>query len=243
MATWWMGAGLVLLLAAAALVVVAARASRSGGGDAAIVRTTLVIAAATAVIAAVGGVVAVLTALVQPQVEIAVPVREFWPTLPADTEIEGTTATRVAGGFTVATIQAEGLSLGARVCWAVAQGLAWLVPGAVAALVAVACSRLRAGRPFAPVLARMALVVAVVVALGGTASQVLGDIAGSIASHELLQWTGMVSSAEDAADRLPTPTLAVTFPFWPIGAGFGLAALATLLRRGQALQRDAEGLV
>lgn len=243
MAPWWMVALLVLLGGTVALIVLATRARRSGKSDAAVLGTTSAVSVVVVVIAALGALVITVSALVDPQVAIAIPVEEHWPALPPGTRIEGPTAERVSGGFTSATVTVSGLSIGARISWALGQALAWIVPGAVAALVVLVCKRVRDGRPFAPVLARATMIVAVVVAVGGTASQVLGDVAGSMASHELLEWSGMVSSAEDAAEQLLEPALLVTFPFWPIGAGLGLAALAVVLRRGRVLERDTEGLV
>lgn len=242
MTGWMMIAGL-LLLGAVMLLVVAMRARRSDEGDGVTIRVTLAVATAVAAVAALGAVASAAAALVGPHVTIAIPVEEYWPQLPAGSDIEGPTAARVGGGFSSATVALAGLSTGARVCWAISQALAWIVPGAVAALVAVVCRQVRHGRPFAPVLARVTLIVAVAVAGGGTAAQVLGDIAGSMASRELLEWSGLVSTAEDAVERLPAPALLISFPFWPIGAGLGLAALATVLRRGRVLERDTEGLV
>lgn len=242
--TWWMLAGAGVLVVAAALVIVAARARRAGRGDVTSAGITLAVAVVSAAIAVIGGIVAATATLLQPEVAITIPVREFWPPLPEGTEIEGATAMRAGGGFTSATIVASGLSLGARVRWAIGQALAWFVPGAVAALVAMACLQLRRGRPFAPVLARLTMVVAVVVAVGGTAAQVLGDVAGSMASHELLAWTGAQWTGDVGPETLlPSPTLLIELPFWPIGAGLGLAALAAVLRQGDRLARDTEGLV
>lgn len=241
MTPWWMLTAIALLLGAIAVAVAAARATRRGS-DSAVVTTALTLAVITAVIAAVGGVVALLSSLLAPSVPISIPVQDYWPVLPAGAEIQGPSATRVDGGFRTAEIVAAGLSMGARVCWGISQAVAWLVPGTVATLVAITCAQLRAGRPFAPVLARLTMFVAGAVALGGTCAQVLGDTAGSMAAQELLAVTGW-TSPEDLSALLPQPALLITFPFWPIGAGLALAALATLLRRGQALQRDTEGLV
>jgi hypothetical protein len=233
---------LVLLLAAALAVLGAVRARRSEGGG--VAGAALVVAAATAAIAAIGGVVTVLIALLSPQVGITVPVAEHWPTLPDGAIVEGMTATRVAGGFTSADLVVEGLSVAARVCWAIAQGLAWFVPGAIAALVALACTQLRAGRPFAALLPRMTMLTAVIVLLGGTAAQVLGDVAGSMAAHEALAWSGAQWHGDlDPTALLPSPAVRVELPSWPIGAALGLAALAGILRHGGRLARDTEGLV
>lgn len=138
--------------------------------------------------------------------------------------------------------------MGARVCWAIGQALWWLVPGAVAAMVALSCLQLLRGRAFAPVLSRMSMLTAVVVCAGGIGAQVLSDIAGSMASTELLSYSGggfeEVAGIEDVLKAWwPDPMFSVTVPFWPIAAGLAFAALAVILRHGTRLQRDTEGLV
>lgn len=233
-----------LLLGAIALLVVGVRARRDGGSGA-VVTTALVVASAAAVLSAIGAIIALLAVLLQNPVGITVPVQEFWPQLPAGAEVGGTTATRAGGGFTSADLLIADLSLSARLCWAIALALGWLVPGAVAALIAVGCLRLRAGRPFAPLLERVTMLTAVAVLVGGLLAEVLGDIAGSMAAREALAWTSAswTGDLEDPSLVLPQPGFRIDLPLWPVGAGLGLAALATVFRHGRQLQHDTEGLV
>ena len=235
---------LLVLLLAVGLVLAGLRARRDGSAGP-LVTAALVVAVVSATLAAIGGTVAVLAGMLEPQVSIVVPVREFWPQLPAGAVFDGASATRVGGGFTSATLLVDGLSAGARACWAIAQGLSWFVPGTVALLVAVGCRQLRAGRAFAPVLARLTMLTAVVVLVGGLAAQVLGDIADSMAAAEVLDWTSAALPAFDGDPHtlIPASTFGIEVPMWPIGAGLALAALAALLRVGDRLERDAEGLV
>lgn len=172
----------------------------------------------------------------------------FWPQLPADTWIEGSSATMVSGGFTSVELDVEGLSPLTRALWTAPRVLALRVPGAIAALIAYACWLLLGGRPFAAALAKVTFATALVVLVGGMAMQILGDVAGSAASSEALTWTSArypdiagIDSAVQASR--PSPRTDVEIPLWPIGAGFGLAALAALFRYGADLQRDTEGLV
>ncbi|MBT8798387.1 hypothetical protein [Microbacterium flavum] len=239
-------AGVVLLVA------VIARAPRRGSADAdrggATVRAAGWIALAWAVISGVAAVYLILTTLLAPAVTMTIPVRTFWPQLPEGTTLEGPTATLEQGGFVSADVTLLHLSMTARVLWALSQALWCIVPGTIAALVAVAAFRLRAGHPFTPLLARGAGITAAVVALGGVAAQILGDIAGTIAAGELLRWSGAeypdVPGIEDALHAWwPQPGYEIALPFWPIAAGFGFAALAAILRDGMRLQRDTEGLV
>ena len=248
----WFAVSLVVAVAAlGTAVIVAGRALRRSGGQedaAGTVGVALWVAGAWAVMGAVGAVIAVLGALLQPDVTITMPVAEFWPALPAGTALEGMTATRVSGGFTSVDLTVTGLSTGARILWAVSQGLAWLLPTAIAVLIAVTCAQLRAGRAFAPAVSRMTMITAVVVAAGGVAMQVTGDIAGSMAAVETLQWTSGsypdLPGIEDVPQAWwPRPGFFVTFPFWPIAAGLAFAALAAVFRIGSRLQRDTAGLV
>lgn len=239
---------LAIPVAVAVFFVRRSRRAAAAGDPAPVVGVTLTISAFWAALSVVGACIAVISTLTAEQVQITIPVQEFWPQLPVGTELDGTSAHLVSGGFTSAEVWLSGLSVGARVCWAIAQGLGWLVPGAVAAMIAVACFQLLAGRTFAPVVARMAMVTAVVVLVGGIAAQVLGDIGGSMAASELLGWTGAtypdVAGVESALDAwVPKPGVGIQFPFWPIGAGLAFAALAAVFRYGSRLQRDTEGLV
>jgi hypothetical protein len=243
-------APLVLIVVAVIVVVfaVASKRARMREDPAPVVRVTLVIAALWGGVSTIGAIAVLLTTLIAPHVTITVPVSPFWPELPAGMVVSGTDAERVGGDFTSVELSVAGISAGVRVMWAISQFLAWLVPGTIAALIAVACFQLLAGRTFAPVAARMATVTAVVVMVGGVASQVLGDIAGSMASGEVLGWTGAtwpeVSGIDDPVLAwVPQSTYAIEFPFWPIAAGLAFAALATIFASGAKLQRDTEGLV
>ncbi|MEV7632304.1 hypothetical protein AB0N64_07855 [Microbacterium sp. NPDC089318] len=247
-ALWALAAALVVGLGIAVVVFVRAGGRGRGDGESPVIRVAFWVALLWAGIAIVGALVTIVSTLVQSAVQITVPTAEYWPMLPEGAFIEGASATRTGGGFTAADVTVEGLSLGARVCWAVGQALWWLVPGAVAAMVALSCLQLMRGRAFAPVLSRMSMVTAAVVCFGGIAAQVLSDIAGSMASTELLSYSGggydEVAGIDDVLDAWwPDAVFSVTLPFWPIAAGLAFAALAVILRNGTRLQRDTEGLV
>lgn len=248
----WFAISLVAVTALiGTVVIVFARAAARTSNDEATpaVRATLWIAAIWAIAGVIGALAVVLTTLMQRDIDITVPVQEFWPRLPSGAEFEGPTASLEGGGFTTAELHAGGLSTGVRVQWAAAQAIGWLVPATIAALIAVASSQLLAGRAFRPLVARMAMITAIVVAVGGIAVQVLGDTAGYQAGVELLQ----VGSAmypdipqfpdSDMSTWLPRPEFRLLVPFWPIAAGLAFAALAAIFRSGSRLQRDTEGLV
>lgn len=249
----WHVALLVVILAIIALLIVLVVRSRRRARAAAeppttVVSVTLSLAALWAIFSVIGAIIATLTILLQTQVQITIPVQEYWPQLPQGVFVEGTTATRISGGFTSADLTVEGLSMGTRVVWVIGQALGYLVPAAIAGLIAVACFHLLAGRAFAPVVARMSMITAVVVAVGGVAAQMLDDIAGSMAADQVLRYTGGgwkdIPGIEDPLQAWwPDPTLTIQFPLLPIGAGLAFAALAAILKYGSRLQRDTEGLV
>lgn len=248
---WFLLAAPLVLIAVAAIVVVfvvASKRARMRDDPSPVVRATLVIAALWAGFAMIGAVVTLVVALLAPHVTMTVPISPFWPELPEGTEVTGTVAERVSGDFTSVELSLAGVSTGIRVMWGVSQFLAWLVPATIAALIAVVCFQLLAGRAFAPIAARMATITAVVVIIGGVAAQMLGDLAGSMASREVFDWTGAtwpeVPGIEDPMSAwFPTSAIAIEFPFWPIAAGLAFAALATIFASGNRLQRDTEGLV
>ncbi|EZP28420.1 hypothetical protein [Microbacterium oleivorans] len=246
------GAVLVVILIVGTILAFAlatAKKQRAGQDPTTLVRVTRVVAVVWAVVAVIGAAVALLTALLAPGVAITMPIREFWPQLPGTVTLDVDTARRVSGGFTEVTLTVEGLDATTRVLWAVSQAITWVVPGFVALFVAVTCSRLLSGAAFTPVVAKMAVTTGAVIALGGVAAQVMGDIAGSIASMQLFGakgggWEGDFPGIDNVFDAwLPSATLQISFPFWPIAIGLAFAVLAAVLRYGSRLQRDTEGLV
>ncbi|CAL4858659.1 hypothetical protein MMM2322_00295 [Microbacterium sp. MM2322] len=246
------GAVLVVLLIVGTILAFAlamARKQWAGQDPTTLVRVTRVVAIIWTGVAVVGAAVALLTALLAPGVAITMPIREFWPQLPDTVALDVGTARRVSGGFTEVTLTVEGLDATARVLWAFSQAITWVVPGFVALFVAVTCSRLLSGAAFTPVVAKMAITTGAVIALGGVAAQVMGDIAGSIASTQLFGakgggWEGDFPGIDNVFDAwLPSATLQISFPFWPIAVGLAFAVLAAVLRHGSRLQRDVKGLV
>ncbi|MCB1273770.1 MAG: hypothetical protein KDB25_05175 [Leucobacter sp.] len=246
---------LALLIAAAALAfALAARQSRVRGTGDPVIRITMIIAIVWAMFATIGAVFNAV-AILDPgsDTSITFPVETFWPELPEGVELEGTGAALNTGGFTQVTGTVAGLDLPTRICWAISQALWWLIPGVIAALIALACRQLRAGSAFAPAVAKATMATAVVVTVGGFAAQVLGDIAGSMAAAEVLQWHGATWGGNDALEALgiedplsawwPKPGMRIELPFWPIAAGLGFAALAAIFRYGAKLQHDQEGLI
>lgn len=246
--------GQIAVIAAAALVVAAVlfvgamRRARRRGDPSPVVSLALTLSAAWAAFSLLGAAISVVQNLAADAPRMSVPVAPFWPELLPDVVIDsGPTAEVAGGGFRVAEVDVAGVSALARGLWTAGQALWSLIPAAIAALIAVACFQLLAGRTFDRILARMSMATAVIVAVGGTTAQLLSDIAGSMASHELFargsaRWTE-IPGVDDPLAWWPEATLNVTLPFWPIAAGLGLAALAAVFRYGSRLQRDSDGLV
>jgi hypothetical protein len=234
-------------IAAAVLLYVRARKARASGDPTPVVNLTLVLAAFYGALCVIGAVVGFVSTLMSPSVTMTVPVSAYWPQLPGVTVTGGQTADVVAGGFTSAELTIENLSMATRVLWASGQSLGGLVPAAIAGLIALACFQLLRGAAFAPVVARAAMITAVIVLFGGLGSQILSDAAGSMASSQALT----ISAAEysgypddfDIYTFLPQPALNISIDFWPIGAALGFAALSAVFRFGSRLQKDAELLV
>lgn len=213
----------------------------------AVISITLTASAFYAAVALIGAVITFVNLLTSSQLSISVPVSVYWPQALPGVTITGPTATMAGGGFTRVEADVDGASGAVHVLWAAGQALGVLVPAAIAALIALACFQLLRGSAFAPVVARAAAITAIVVLIGGTAAEVLSEVAGSMASTELFAVTSASAAALpegwDLDGLLPRPALDVTIPLWPIGAMFGFAALAAVLRYGSRLQRDTELLV
>lgn len=205
----------------------------------------------------IGTVVNAIAMLVNDAVQVALPVRQFWPeTYPWITLDPAPAASVVGGGFTTADVLVTGLGTDARLLLAagnVVQGLTFVV---IAAVIGLLCHRLLGGSPFRPLLARSMTWAAVAISVGGLAWQVLLQVGGSIASRQVLGVTGWgadapstemmdyISTHFDAfATGLPQPYPGFQLEFWPLYLGLALAAVAIAFRQSERLQRDTEGLV
>lgn len=237
----------LIVLVVAAVAVWAVRAWRRRGVDP-LIGLTLSLSALWTLTAALAAAGALITTLTSREVQITVPVSTYWPQAPSGVEIQsGPTAAVEGGGFSEASLLLSGLSTAARLAWGIGTATGWLVSAALAALIALSCFQLLAGRAFTAVVSRTAAVTAAVVLVGGLGSQILCGIGGSMASAEALTVTAArADGAGDGSDPMawhPVPTFAVQLDFWPIGAALALAALAALLRYGSRLQQETELLV
>ncbi|WP_405215991.1 hypothetical protein [Agrococcus sp. Ld7] len=217
--------------------------------DAAALPVIMIGATAYAALAAIGTLWSTIATLAASQVQVALPVRTFWPSpLPGVTDISGPTASVVSGGFSVAAVEVTGLDLTARAFLAggiIVQGATLVVIGIVVALL---CRRLLTDAPFAASLTRSLRLAAGTLALGGIVWQALTAIGSTLAANQVLRidswaFTGDVPAGGVADTGLPEPSLAFTIEFWPILIALALVAVAAAFRTGERMQRETAGLV
>ena len=202
----------------------------------------------------VGAVFGLISLVVSPTTSITdVPITTAWPSALPCQSSGGTMPSATAlycGAIDSASLQVAGLGADVRSLVFVGGLLAYVTAATPGVLVSVLCRIAAAGRPFEEMhgdgalispFARRAprwlLTSAVVVLIGGTASEVLLSIARYLTSHEVLP-----DASSGAAITAPV-TFQLIIPIWPIGCALGLAALAVIFRYGSRMQRDTEGLV
>lgn len=239
---------LALFVVPAVLIVVFVRRARRTGNSSPVVSLTLVLSALWAGLGLLGAIIGLVSTLAAPTVAVTVPVSPFWPEfLPGVTIDAGPTASVASGGFTEAALTVDGMSTNARILWGVGQFLIAMVPTVIAAMIALACFQLLAGRAFAPAVSRFALLTGVIVAVAGTAGEILSDLGASMVSKELFTVTAAqypeIPGVEDPFAWWPSATFGVDIPLLPIAAGLAFAAVAAIFRYGSALQKETEGLV
>lgn len=248
LAGWHLMILLALFIVPVALIVLFVRRARRTGNPSPVVNLTLVLSSLWAGLGLLGAIIGLVSALAASTVAVTVPVSSFWPELlPGVVITDGPTASVASGGFTEASLMVDGMSTTARVLWGVGQFLIATAPTVIAAMIAVACFQLLAGRAFAPAVARFALLTGIIVAVAGTAGEILSDLGGSMVSRELLTVTAArypdIPGIEDPFAWWPSSALDIDIPLWPIAVGLAFAALAAIFRYGSGLQRDTEGLV
>lgn len=203
------------------------------------------------VLAAGGMVYRLLFIAMAPELQITMPVTEFWPKLPDNASIDGPTAQVVSGGVTQADVLVQGLTPSVR--WLL--GTAALLQGIVAIVVGAAvlnmCNGYLKRAAFRPALAKWFTVTAVVVVVCGLGWQILEDLAGYEASRQVLahtagMWDRNDTGREDLTDIfgavMPAP-FEIRVDFWPVFAGLGLFTTAQIFKRGFEMQKDTVGLV
>jgi energy-coupling factor transporter transmembrane protein EcfT len=252
---WAIIALILVVIIVAVVVFVARRRNPEGAGRPLVLLTGRLIGAAYACFTIVATAVGVISTLTADQVDVAIPVREYWPgAFPWVTVEQGPTAEVVGGGFVTADVAITGLGMDARAFLAAGhaiQGATFIV---IAITIALLCQRLLTGTAFTPALTRAVTVTGMSVAIGGMLWQVAFGIGSSIASAQALTVTGWMSEHplgndpletefDPYATGLPEPTVFAQIDLWPLLLGLALAAVGLAFRRAERLQRDAQGLV
>lgn len=231
MALLFMGAAVLV-----AIFISVARA-RGAGTSRPVVRLAFIVATAWATLTLAGAILITVfwfTPNTYPNFELRVQYNP-WDQNCTSAPVDDPNVPCVYGTFTEADITASGLSLSTRQLLAAGDLVGSLVTVLLASLVALACYRLMQGRPFAPEIARLALIAAGVCLVGGLTAQLLLQVGGAQAAGEVI-----------AAGIAPTGMIAapaLSIDFWPIGAAIGLGAFSVLLRYGSQLQRETDLLV
>lgn len=245
-----MSALLVVLFVAflGALLVARGRSGKDGTPE---VKLTRAVAIAYVVLAGGATILRVLQIAVDPILEVSLPVREFWPRLPAGAGVEGPTAQVVSGGFSLALVEVQGLEAGTR--WLLAAGE--LLQGVAALFIGAAvismCNGHLGNVGFRPALVKWFSAAAAVIVVCGLAWQVFDGLAALQASEQVLgvvgaHWDEAAGVRESLADITGQPEpvrFALEVDFWPLWAGLGLFTTAQVFKRGLEVQKDAAGLV
>ncbi|KHK96562.1 hypothetical protein LK09_14545 [Microbacterium mangrovi] len=209
-----------------------------GTRDAApIVRIALMISAAWAGLALLWGVVRTVLWF-QPGIGIPFTVRTlaYWPVPESSDALATAGSIQLDGGFTLAQLTSfDLLSTPTRGILAVGDLLGTGLTVVIVGLIALACFRFIQGKPFAPELARLSLIAASVVLVGGIATQVVAQYGGTQALAEIVS-AGLGPDGVQAAGIW-------AIDWWPVWLAIGLAAFSALMRHGTVLQRETEGLV
>ena len=198
----------------------------------------------------VGGLTNAATTLWDQNITMVLPVKQFWPVLPENVDIQTPLAVVESGGFSQAVVSVSGLDQAARL-WLAGANLAQAAVAVGVGLVIVRlCTSVMNRSLFAPSLVRGVRQVAGVVLLGGMLGQGFQLVGGSIGAHQVLGATAWGQTGEtipwnDIHNIIGLPSVAYEweFSFWPVGIALVLMVLAELFRLGSKVQKDAEGLV
>jgi hypothetical protein len=211
---------------------------------------TRVVAALYTLGAAIGTVVVVFQDFLSESVSVLMPVSQFWPSLPATVQVHGVSAHVVGGGFSTAQVDVTGLDGAARI-WLAAGALA---QGSMAALVGVAvvilCTGVIRQNPFRPALTRGINLSAIAVMAGGLGWQICTAVAGGLVSTQVLAANGweLHESKANWTDihqliGLPENGQQWSVDLWPVWVGLSLFAVSAVIRYGQRLQKETDGLI
>lgn len=195
-------------------------------------------AAVGALVATLSGVVTIVLTFVGDRVTLAVPVIARIETVPV--ELRETSEVSILSGTTqqsVVTLSLAGLDTTTRVLVALQVVSLTAVVVTVLVMIARVARQSIAAEPFSRSLSRLLVAAGATLAVGATLAQVLGNAAGARAHEQLFS---VRAGSIEGGEYIPP---AWAFDLWPVGVGLVLIVVAGLIRSGERLQRDTEGLV
>jgi ABC-type sugar transport system permease subunit len=225
-------------------------------------RITRFIAVAYAVVAAITSCFIAGQYLLSKQVQVSLPLATYFPKINSTLKLDGTSATFAGGGYDHASLALAGLHWDAR-GWLAA---GTLLQGATAVIIALTlamlCTRVAAGEPFARSVIRGVTRSAIAILVGGLLWQLAFEFGQHFAFTQTFlstgsSWTNTASGITPFSPSWPREGMNFTIDFWPIGISLALFALAAVFRYGEGLQahtlllhhrnaelkRETEGLV
>lgn len=194
----------------------------------------------------------VVSTLLDPQVQLEVPVEPYWPEYPQVTEVSPDHGGEVTAQINKVLITSGTLSAGTRVLLATGALCEGLAVCAMILAVILLCNKLRVGKPFTASLRKTGWAVATIFAFGTTLGQILNGFGASFAGEQSLRIDGFISTAQDidGSSPWPEPTFAMYFEFNSLFIALGIFVVAELVTAGQRLTEqnnrltaDTEGLV
>jgi hypothetical protein len=233
---------LVILIAAAtvlAAVVLAVWWARRGGRGTVLSRLVAAGALLAIVLVAASTVVITVSAIVSDTITLDVPVIATFELPDTDLHAGSTIITSGTSADLIASVTVSGAPAAARAWLVAAHILNAAVAITVLAVIAQFARQTATPEPFTTPLRRALVTAGAALAIGLTATQILFGIAGSLVRDDIYA----IRLPEGVDETTLFSVTGVEVDLLPIGIGLVIIVAAGLIRSGQRLQADVEGLV
>lgn len=191
-----------------------------------------------AVLAIVGALVSIALALTPTsRVTLEVPLNLRVEEVPLDLRADPSAHLTSGMVLTSPLLSIDGLAIVARLWLIAGHALTAIVIVTLLVVIARFAQLSIAETPFPPRLGRLLIIGGSTLAIGGVSAQFANSIAGTLAHKQLFML------AETAAPGSVYVSPPWALDLWPLGVGIVLIVVAGLIRSGERLQRDTEGLV